>query len=123
MEKMLFLLGTSTPPNHRGRLRGGSIVKDPFGEKMEDLMVDLDLLDPPLKNGKYTWSNKRTSPGHIVARLDRFLLSSSLLQSDLIPICLAILSATSDHKPIYLSLAPSEKLGPIPFHFKGSKSY
>ena len=52
--------------------RGGSIVRDPFGEKMEDLMVDLDLLDPPLKNGKFTWRNKITGPSHIAARLDRF---------------------------------------------------
>ena len=37
--------------------RGGSIVRDPFGEKMEDLMADLDLLDPSLKNEKYTGSN------------------------------------------------------------------
>ena len=34
--------------------RGVSIVRDPSGEKMEDLMADLDLLDPPLKNGKFT---------------------------------------------------------------------
>ena len=33
---------------------GGLIIRDPFREKMEDLIVDLDLLDLPLKNGKYT---------------------------------------------------------------------
>ena len=38
--------------------RGGSIIKDPLGEKLEDLMADLDLLDHMPKNGKFTWSNK-----------------------------------------------------------------
>ena len=40
--------------------RGGTKFRDPFGEKMEDLMADLDMLDIPLKNEKYTWSNRRT---------------------------------------------------------------
>ena len=38
--------------------RGGSFIKYSFGEKREDLMPDLDLLDPMPKNGKFTWSNK-----------------------------------------------------------------
>ena len=84
---------------------------------MEDLMADLDLLDPPFKNEEYTWSNKRTGPRHIVARLDRFLYNSSFLQRDMTPSSLVLSSTTSDHKPIFLSLTLSEKLGPIPFHF------
>ena len=39
--------------------RGGSIIKDPFGKNLEDLMAELDLLDPMPKNGRFTWSNKR----------------------------------------------------------------
>ena len=97
--------------------RGGSIVRDPLGEKMEDLMVDLDLLDPPLKNWKFTWRNKITVPSHIAARLDRFFYSSSFLQRDVIPTSLVLPSAAFDHKPIFLSLTHSEKLGPIPFSF------
>ena len=38
--------------------RGGSIIRDPFGEKLEDLKEDLYLLNPMPKNGKYTCSNK-----------------------------------------------------------------
>eukprot|EP00253_Pinus_taeda_P009526 PITA_09526 len=45
--------------------RGGSIVRDPAREWVEDVMQDWDLLDiKPLK-GKHTWSNKRVGPGHI----------------------------------------------------------
>ena len=97
--------------------RGGTIIRDPFGEKLEDLMAELDLLDPTPKNGKYTWNNKRTGPCHIAARLDRFLVSTSFLQKDLFPSSFIISSATSDHKPITLLLTPPTNLGPIPFRF------
>ena len=97
--------------------RGGSIIRDPFGEKLEDLMTDLDLLDPTPKNGKYTWNNKQTGLGHIAARLDRFLVSTTFLQKNLLNSSYIISSATSDHKPISLSLSPPTNLGPMPFIF------
>ena len=59
--------------------RGGTIVRDPAREWVEDLMQDWDLLDIPPDNGKYTWTNKRIGPGHIAARLDRCLVQSSFL--------------------------------------------
>eukprot|EP00253_Pinus_taeda_P015541 PITA_15541 len=42
-----------------GEKRGGTIIRDPAREWVEDLMQDWDLLDIPPENGKYTWSNKR----------------------------------------------------------------
>lgn len=59
---------------HMEEKRGGTIVRDPAREWVEDLMQDWDLLDIPSKNGKYTWSNKRICPGHIAARFDRCLV-------------------------------------------------
>ena len=56
-------------------------------------------------------------PGHIAARLDRFFISSYLLQREFLSISLALPSSILDHKPIYLSLYPFENLGPIPFLF------
>ena len=97
--------------------RGGSIIRDTFGEKLEDSMVDLDLLDSTPKNGKYTWNNKRTGLGHIAARLDQFLVSTSFLQKDLFPSSFIISLATLDYKPITLLLAPPTNLYPIPFRF------
>ena len=84
---------------------------------MEDLMAELDLMEPPLKNGKYTWSNKRTSPRHIITRLDMFMISLPFLQKDLLLTSRSIPSKTSYHKLISLQLSTSEKLGPIPFRF------
>ena len=54
--------------------KGGSLVRDPAREWVEDLMLEWDLEDITPDKGKYTWSNKRIGPGHIAARLDRFLI-------------------------------------------------
>ena len=48
--------------------RGGSNVHDPYRENMEDLISDLDLINTPLKNGKYTWNNRRM--GQVMSRPD-----------------------------------------------------
>jgi hypothetical protein len=53
--------------------RGGSIVRDPAREWVEDLISTWDLMDIKPSRGRYTWTNKRVGPGHIAARLDRFL--------------------------------------------------
>ena len=65
-------------------------------------MADLDLLDIPLRNMKYTLSNKRTGIVHVATRLDKYLVSSTFLQKDLLPTSLALPSVISDHKPIAL---------------------
>ena len=50
--------------------RGGTKVRDPFGERLEDLISQWNLIDIKTKNGVYTWNNKRVGLGHIAARLD-----------------------------------------------------
>jgi hypothetical protein len=97
--------------------KGGSIVRDPSREFVEDLMADWELEDIPPSNGKFTWSNKRVGPGHIAARLDRFLIQSSFLTLGLRASSKLLPHYTSDHKPISLSIRPSSSLGPIPFKF------
>jgi hypothetical protein len=97
--------------------KGGSIVRDPSREWVEDLIADWELEDIPPTNGKFTWSNKRVGPGHIAARLDRFLLQSSFLTLGLRASSKLLPHYTSDHKPIALSIRPSAALGPIPFKF------
>ena len=42
--------------------RGGSIVRDPTREWVDDLMQDRDLLDIKPSNGKYTWSKQKSRP-------------------------------------------------------------
>jgi exonuclease III len=97
--------------------RGGTIIRDPAREWVEDLMQDWDLLDIPPENGKYTWSNKRIGPGHIAARLDRCLVQSSFLLLGLESRLHILPCSVSDHKPILLEMLGHNDLGPIPFRF------
>eukprot|EP00253_Pinus_taeda_P028778 PITA_28778 len=97
--------------------QGGTIIRDPAREWVEDLMQDWDLLDILPENGKYTWSNKRIGPGHIVARLDRCLVQSSFLLLGLESILHILPCSASDHKPILLEMLGHKYFGPIPFRF------
>ena len=76
-----------------------------------------DLEDIKPSKGKFTWTNKRVGPGHIVARLDHFLVHTSFLTLGLFANSEILEAYTSDHKPISLSLTSGENLGPIPFRF------
>ena len=67
--------------------------------------------------GKYTWSNKRTGPRHITARLDCFLVQDSFLLLGLNLSSKVLPFGGSDHKPILLEMEMEKTLGPIPFRF------
>ena len=95
--------------------KGGSLVRDPAREWVEDLMLGWELEDIKPTSGKFTWSNKRVGPNHIAARLDRFLVQSSFLTCGLMATSKILPNYTSDHKPILLELSLDGNLGPIPF--------
>ncbi|RVW98605.1 putative ribonuclease H protein [Vitis vinifera] len=75
----------------------------------------LELLDPPLRNASFTWSNLQESP--VCKRLDRFLYSNEW--GLLFPQGLqeALIRRTSDHWPIVLDTNPF-MWGPTPFRFE-----
>ena len=97
--------------------RGGSIVRDPAREWVEDLLQDWDMIDIKPSSGKYTWSNKRVGSGHIAARLDRFIVQSSFLLFGLESRMHILPCSVSDHRPIKLELLSHLDQGPIPFKF------
>ena len=97
--------------------KGGAPVRDPAREWVEDIILGCDVIDIKPVKGKFTWSNKRIGPGHIAARLDRFLFHSSFLSFGLLASSKILPNCTSDHKPILLDLALDQDLGPIPFRF------
>ena len=90
----------------------GPKVRDPFGERLEDIMNVWRLVDIKPKRDKYTWSNK-----HIAARLDRILVSSSFLDKPFLSATRLLASAIFYHRPILFSLEPIGNLGPLPFKF------
>jgi hypothetical protein len=80
---------------------------------MEDLMMILDLVDVQPNKGQFTWNNRRVGPGHIVARLDHFIISSSFFSRDEIISSSIIPWDSSDHRPISLSFVKEENMGPF----------
>eukprot|EP00253_Pinus_taeda_P016670 PITA_16670 len=84
---------------------------------VEELAQQWDLQDFNPTQGRFTWSNNRTGTEHISARLDRFLVQTSLLMNKKIITTKILPKLSSDHKPIQLCLEDEEDLGPIPFRF------
>ena len=79
--------------------------------------MDWGLEDIKPSRGKFTWTNRRSIPGHIATRLDRILVSSSILDSPFLPVYRVIVFAISYHRPILFSLEPIGNLGIQPFKF------
>jgi hypothetical protein len=97
--------------------RGGSNNTDPMLVKVEEIMQVWDLLDFNPIQGIYTWTNNRVGPDHISARLDRFLVQSSIMMNKKIITTKILPKLASNHKPIQLLVEEEEDLGPIPFRF------
>jgi len=53
---------------------GGSIVWDPFTERMGDFISVWDLVDVKPQKGKHTCKNKQIGPRHINSMLYRLLI-------------------------------------------------
>ena len=100
--------------------RGGSIVRDPAKEWVEDIITAWELIDIKPIKGHYTWSNKRLGPGHITARLDRFLVQSSYLTLGFNAVAEILPHSASDNKLIWLEFKSEQGKGPIPFRFNPS---
>jgi exonuclease III len=97
--------------------RGGRSSKDQMIFVVEDIIQQWDLMDFKPCKGLYTWTNNRTGEEHISARLDRFLVQSTLLLERKLISTAILPKLTSDHKPILLLLEEEENLGPILFRF------
>ena len=86
-------------------------------KSVENFILLWDLMEFKPKKGKYTWTKNRTRETNIVARLDRFLVQSSVLKEKIIISFGTFPKLSSNHKPILLQIDDGEDLSPIPFHF------
>ena len=84
---------------------------------VEDMTQQWDLSDFKPRKGLYTWTNNKTGEDHISARLDRFLVQSTMLLERRLISTAILPKLTSNHKPILLILEEEENVGPIPFKF------
>ena len=81
----------------------------------DEFIRESGLLDPPLRNAAFTWSNMQVDP--ICKRLDRFLFSAEWDSFFSQNIQEALPRWTSDHSPICLETNPF-MWGPTPFRFE-----
>ncbi|WKA03336.1 hypothetical protein VitviT2T_021451 [Vitis vinifera] len=93
---------------------GGSSLT-PSMRDFDSFIRECELLDPPLRNASFTWSNMQESP--VCRRLDRFLYSNEW--GLLFPQGFqeALIRRTSDHWPIVMDTNPF-MWGPTPFRFE-----
>ncbi|XP_050944096.1 uncharacterized protein LOC127150413 [Cucumis melo] len=80
--------------------------------KFNNFISDSNLIDPPLSNAKYTWSNLRAQP--ILSRIDRFLYTVGWENLFTAHYSKTLSRVTSDHFPIILE-SSTISWGPLPF--------
>lgn len=115
--KKIFLGGDlNLIRNAQGKL-GGNFFADPAREALEDIIQAHNLIDTPLHNGIFTWSNRRTGKNNIKERLDRILAQDKIITDFQRIQSSIILGYTSDHKPVALRLDNGTYPGPIPFKY------
>lgn len=51
-------------------------------ELFNDMIESLRLVDIPTINGIFTWNNRRGGKNQIASRLDRFLVSETIMNRD-----------------------------------------
>jgi len=96
---------------------GGNFHPDSSRDKLEAIIQLFNLIDTPLSNGKYTWTNKRAGSHNIKERLDRFLIQEGLASNFQVIKSHTIHGTASDHKAVVLSLIKGTNLGPLPFKY------
>eukprot|EP00253_Pinus_taeda_P031988 PITA_31988 len=96
---------------------GGNFYADPSRETLEEIIQTHNLVDIPPKNGRFTWSNKRTGKNNIKERLDRILVQERIVANFPRIQSTIIQGFISDHKPVALQLDKGENMGPLPFKY------
>jgi hypothetical protein len=97
----------------RGNTSSGTRIWD-----FQNLIDNSNLIDTETSNGIFTWTNRRTRSHQIACRLDRFLLSDSLmLEGTALETCILDVHG-SDHWPIQLWLDIPATPGQKPFRLE-----
>eukprot|EP00253_Pinus_taeda_P029800 PITA_29800 len=98
--------------------KGGLWKLNRDGEFFIDFIDNARLVDVYPKHGKFTWNNRRGGERLISSRLDRFLVSESLLLDGTVVESNILPSGGSDHWPISLMVEIPGTPRNKPFRFK-----
>lgn len=85
------------------RDKNNGVVDQRLCDSFNAIIDSLALIELPLRNHLYTWSNKQDLP--ILARLDRVLFNNAMIQLFPNSDPQASISTTSDHIPLLLALS------------------
>lgn len=58
---------------------GSGRKSDPLADRLRTEFLMKNLIDVPPKKMAPTWDNRRSGPGYIAKRLDRFIIKASLI--------------------------------------------
>jgi exonuclease III len=98
--------------------KGGSRRLDQDTNDFNSLIDKLNLIDLEPTNGIFTWTNRRTGSHQIACKLDRFLISDSLMMEGLAMEASILNTHGSDHWPIQLWIEVPATPGRKPFRFE-----
>jgi len=98
--------------------KGGTRKLDAHSIRFSSIIQNLKLVDVRTDNGIFTWNNKRLGPQAVASRLDRFLLSESIVTAGGNFNALMIPSSGSDHWPIGLNWHGLDNQMGKPFRFE-----
>jgi hypothetical protein len=91
---------------------------DQDSNDFNSLIDKLNLIDLEAINGNYTWTNRRTGSHQIAYKLDRLLISDSLMLEGIALEASILNIPGSDHWPIQLWLDVPTTPGKKPFRFE-----
>jgi hypothetical protein len=97
---------------------GGTKWLEQDSGKFKTLIEKLNMVDMETQNGIFTWSNRRTGHQHVAYRLDHFLVTEALLESDQAMEANIVPKTGSDHWPIAFCLDLGFPPRPKPFRFE-----
>eukprot|EP00253_Pinus_taeda_P014726 PITA_14726 len=98
--------------------KGGIRKSDSLMGRFNALIEDLRLVDIQTINGICTWNNRRGGKNQVASRLDRFLVSESIMNKDIFVEAQILPSLGSDHWPIKLEVDIKVRKGKRPFRFE-----
>jgi hypothetical protein len=98
--------------------KGGSRRLDQDSNDFNSLIDNLNLIDLEAINGIFTWTNRRTRSHQITCKLDRFLISDSLMLEGTALEASILNIPGSDHWPIQLWMDVPTTPGKKPFRFE-----
>jgi hypothetical protein len=63
--------------------RGGTRRLDRDAEEFSKFIDTVEMVDLKTNNGQFTWNNKRMNQNQVASRLNRFLVSKSIIMQGL----------------------------------------